>query len=185
MFCFLILSPYFLPFPHVLGTILLMWRLMKIFYFLSHFHTNVYVKLFIKELNLFCSLARPNISIFDPFVIEVWKCIQYRRAGSVFYGSVSIAMNMPIGIILKIDPSGLQQKCISGDFPQLLELPLLRMHIDGCFQSVREATVSGIFAKYIGKQIWRSSFKVKLCKNSKKIVSKTRFACLSCVWSKG
>ena len=51
-------------------------------------------------------------------------------------------MNMPIGIILKIDPSGLQQKCISGDFPQLLELPLLRTHIGGCFQSVREAAAS-------------------------------------------
>ena len=30
-----------------------MWRLMKIFYFWSDFRTNVYVKLFIKELNLF------------------------------------------------------------------------------------------------------------------------------------
>ena len=170
MFCFLILSPYFLPFPHVLGTILLMWRLMKIFYFLSHFHTNVYVKLFIKELNLFCSWARPNISIFDPFVIEVWKCIQYRRAGSVFYGSVSIAMNMPIGIILKIDPSGLQQKCISGDFPQLLELPLLKTHIGGCFQSVPEAAVSRVFAKYRAKRTWWSPFKVKLCRNLKKVI---------------
>ena len=57
-------------------------------------------------------------------------------------------MNMPIGILLKIDPSGLQQKFISGDFPQPLELPLLRTHIDGCFQSVREAAVSGIFTKF-------------------------------------
>ena len=65
-------------FPHVLGTILLMWRLMKIFYFWSHFHTNVYVKLFTKEINLFYSWARPNICILDPFDIEVWKYIQYR-----------------------------------------------------------------------------------------------------------
>ena len=79
-------------FPHVLGTILLMWRLMKIFYFWSHFHTNVYVKLFTKEVNLFCSWARPNTCILDPFDIEVWKYIQYRSVGSVFYGSDSIAI---------------------------------------------------------------------------------------------
>ena len=90
MFCFLILSPYFLPFPHVLGTILLMLRLTKIFYFLSHFRTNVYVKLFTKGLNLLCSWARPNINIFYPFVIEVQRCKQYRRAGSVFYGSFQL-----------------------------------------------------------------------------------------------
>ena len=46
-------------------------------------------------------------------------------------------MNIAIGIRLKIDTSGLQQKCFSGDFPQLLELRLLRTHIGGCFQSVR------------------------------------------------
>ena len=53
------------------------------------------------------------------------------------YGSASncnIPMNITIGIRLKMDPSGLQQKCISGDFTQLLELPLLRTHIGGCFQ---------------------------------------------------
>ena len=64
MFCFLILSAYFLPFPHFSGTILLIWRLMKNFYFLSHFHTNVYVKFFIKELRLFCSWSDP-ISAFS------------------------------------------------------------------------------------------------------------------------
>ena len=74
---------------------------------------------------------------------------------------------MTIGIRLKIDPSGLQQKCISGDFPQFLELSLLRTHIDGCYQSVCEAAVSRIFPKHLGKQTWRSCFKVKLCKNSK------------------
>ena len=93
--CFFpILFPYFLHFPHFLGTILLMWKQMKTFYFWSHFHTNVYVKLFTKELNLFCSWTRPNISIFDHFVIEVWKCIQYRRAGSVFYSSVLIGIGL-------------------------------------------------------------------------------------------
>ena len=65
-------------------------------------------------------------------------------------------MNMAIGIHLKIDRfkiGGLQQKCIPGDFPQLLELPLLRTHIRGCFQSVREAAVSRIFARYLGNQM--------------------------------
>ena len=61
-------------------------------------------------------------------------------------------MNMTIEIRLKIDPSEFQQKFISGDFPQLLELPLLRTHIGGCFRNVREATVCRIFAKYLGKQ---------------------------------
>ena len=79
-------------FPHDLETILLMWKLMENFYFWSHFHTNVYMKLFTKEVNLFCSCARPNICISDPFVIEIWKYIQYRRVGSVFYGSDSIAI---------------------------------------------------------------------------------------------
>ena len=66
-------------FPHVLETILLMWRLMKIFNFWSNFHTNVYVKLFAKEVNLFCSWVRPNICVLDPFDIEVWKYIQYKE----------------------------------------------------------------------------------------------------------
>ena len=67
------------------------------------------------------------------------------------WNRTSIGMSM--GILLKIDPSRLQQKCISGDFPQLLELPLLRTHIDGCFQSFREAAVRGIFVEYLGKQM--------------------------------
>ena len=71
-------------FPHVLVTILLTWRLMKIFYFLSHFHRNVYWKLFTKLVNLFASWARPNINILDPLVIEVWKYRQHRRVGSFF-----------------------------------------------------------------------------------------------------
>ena len=41
-------------------------------------------------------------------------------------------------------------------------------HIDGCFKNIREAAITRIFAKYLGKQMWRSHFKVKLCKNSKK-----------------
>ena len=95
MFCFLILFPYFLHFPYVLETILLMWRLMKIFYFWSHFYTNVNVKLFTKELNLFCSWARPSINIFDHFVIEVWiplqQCFNWNRN----------SIGMSIGIFLK------------------------------------------------------------------------------------
>ena len=61
--------------------------------------------------------------------------------GSTFYGSASncnIPMNITIGMCLKIDLSGLQQKCSSGDFPQLLEMPLLRTHIGGYFQSVHK-----------------------------------------------
>ena len=61
-------------------------------------------------------------------------------------------MNMKIGIRLKIDPIGIQQMCISGDFPQLLELPLLRTHIGGCFQSVCGAVAGRIFAKHLRKQ---------------------------------
>ena len=60
------------------------------------------------------------------------------------------------------------QKCIKEDFPQLLELPQLRRHIGGCFQSVCKAAVSRIFRRYQGKQTWRNPFKVELCENSKK-----------------
>ena len=65
-------------------------------------------------------------------------------------------MNMATGIRLKIDRlkiGGLKQKCITEDFPQLLEVPLLRTHIRGCFQTVREAAFSRIFAKYLGNQM--------------------------------
>ena len=79
-------------FLHVLGTIIPMWRLVKIFYFWCHFHKNVYAKLFTKVVNLFCTWARPNICILDLFDIEVWEYIKYRRVGSVFYGSDSIAI---------------------------------------------------------------------------------------------
>ena len=79
-------------FPHVLGIILMMWRLMKKFYFWSHFHADVYVKVFTKKVNLFCSCTQPNICISAPFDIEVWTYIQYRRVGSVSYGSDSIAI---------------------------------------------------------------------------------------------
>ena len=77
---------------------------------------------------------------------------------------------MTIRICLKIETSGFQQKCISGDFPQLLELPQLRTHIGGCFQSVREAAIGRIFSKYLGKRTWRNPFKVKLCKNPKRVI---------------
>ena len=80
---------YWKYFPNVSVTILLMWETMENFYLWAHFHTNVSVKLFTKEVNLFCSWARP---ILNPFVIEVWKYIQYGRVGSVFYGGDSIEM---------------------------------------------------------------------------------------------
>ena len=69
-----------------------------------------------------------------------------------FNASSVLSLNMAIGICLKIDPSGLQQKCFSGDFPLLLELRLLKTHISGCFQSAREAAVCRIFIKYLGRQ---------------------------------
>ena len=101
-------------FPHVLGTILLMWRLIKFLYFRSHFQSNVYVEFFTNEVNLFCWWAQSNICISDPFVIEVWKYLQYKRVDNVFHISASIfgniSLNMATGIPLKIDPSGLQQK---------------------------------------------------------------------------
>ena len=115
MYCFVLFWPVLfshtfpilpeITFPMFLGwTILLMWRLMKMFYFWSHFiHTNVYVKLFTKEVNLFCSWVGPNICILDSFDIEVWKYIQYRRAGSVLrkWFICNIPMNMAIGICLE------------------------------------------------------------------------------------
>ena len=44
-----------------------------------------------------------------------------------------------------------RSKWASTDFPQLLEMPQVRTHIGGCFQSVCEATVSRILSKYLGK----------------------------------
>ena len=53
--------------PHVLWKILLTWRLTKKFYLRSYFHSNVYVKLFNKELNLFCCWTQSKICISNPF----------------------------------------------------------------------------------------------------------------------
>ena len=61
-------------------------------------------------------------------------------------------MNIAIGIRLKIDLSELQQKCFLGDFPKLIELPLLRTHIGGSFRSFYKAAVCRIFGKYFRKQ---------------------------------
>ena len=77
-------------FPHVLGTKLLLWKWIKDFYFHSHFQSGVYVKLFTKEVDLFCRLVQSNICIWDPFAIEVWKYIQYRIADSVFHSTASV-----------------------------------------------------------------------------------------------
>ena len=60
---------------------------------------------------------------------------------------------MAIGIRLRKDTSGLQQKCLSADFSRLLELRLIETHTDGCFQSVCR-----IFAKYLGKTNVMESF---------------------------
>ena len=69
-------------------------------------------------------------------------------------------MNMTIGIRLKIDARGLQQKCFSGDFPQLLELRLLRTHIGGCSFADYSQSISE-------KPMRWSPFKVKLPENVK------------------
>ena len=45
-------------------------------------------------------------------------------------------MNTAVGIRLKIDPSGLQKKFLSSDFPQILELLQLRTHIGGYIKNV-------------------------------------------------
>ena len=45
-------------------------------------------------------------------------------------------MNTAFGIRLKIDPSGVQKKCISSDFLQILELLQLRTHIGGYIKNV-------------------------------------------------
>ena len=160
MFCFLILSLYFLHFPHVLETILLMWRLLKIFDFWSHFHANVSVKLFTKELNLFCTWAWLNISIFGPFVIEeqvVSFMAVFQLQYSYEYANWSSFTN--------------RSKWASAEtylkrFSTASRTATVKTHIDGCFWSVSEAAVCGIFSKFLGKQMW-SPFKVKLCKNSK------------------
>lgn len=63
-------------FPHVLWTIPLTWRLTKKFYLRSHFHSNVYVKLFNKELNLFCCWTQSKICISDPFAFVMLMSAQ-------------------------------------------------------------------------------------------------------------
>ena len=89
--------PYFshtigIHFSHALGTIPLMRKLIKLFYFRFHFHSNIHVNLFTKEVILLCCWARPNICVSDPFVIDVWKYLQCRRVETVFYGSASVAI---------------------------------------------------------------------------------------------
>ena len=64
-------------FPHVLGTLLLMRKLVINIYFQSYFHLYVYVSLFTKEFNLFCCWARSITCISDRFVTEVWRCCIY------------------------------------------------------------------------------------------------------------
>ena len=70
---------FFYTFPignnylHVLGKILLMWRFTKNFHFRSHFHSNLYAKLFTKEINLYCFWAQSSTGISNPFAIEIWN----------------------------------------------------------------------------------------------------------------
>ena len=84
------------PFPHVLGTILLMWRLMKKVLTSDPISTQTFVwNSSLRKSTYFAPEYDPIPNtqydpILDPFVKEVWKYIQYRRVGSVFYGSGSI-----------------------------------------------------------------------------------------------
>ena len=64
--------PYFfrtigIHFRLVLGTTLLMWKLINNAHIRSHFHPNVYVKLFIKKLIYFVADTSP-ISAFEIFL---------------------------------------------------------------------------------------------------------------------
>ena len=89
-------------FPHVLGTMLQMRKLIKHFCFWSHFHSNVYVKLFTKEVNLFCCQAQSYVCISCPFAIETSKYAKYRRVDSVFCINFCInPMNVAVRIWLK------------------------------------------------------------------------------------
>ena len=58
---------------NVLGKILLMWRFTKNFHFRSHFHSNLYAKLFTKEINLYCFWAQSSTGISNPVAIEIWN----------------------------------------------------------------------------------------------------------------
>ena len=80
------------PFPHVLGTILLMWRLMKKVLISNPISTQTFVwNSSLRKSTYFASEYDPiSYDPIDPFVKEVWKYIQYRRVVSVFYGSGSI-----------------------------------------------------------------------------------------------
>ena len=121
-----------------------------------------------KEVNVFSSWAWPNVGIFDPFVIEVRKCIQYRRAGVSFTAVFQLQYSYVYATWNSFEN---RSKWAS------VEIYLRRFstafrtatveNTHGCFQRVREAAVRGIFAMYLGKQMWRSPFKVKLWKNSK------------------
>ena len=67
------------------------------------------------------------------------------------FSTAVLQLNIPLNMIIGTT-SGLQQKYISGDFLQLLELPLLRTHINGCFRSVYEAVVCRMLTKHLRKQ---------------------------------
>ena len=79
------------------------------------------------------------------------KCL-YFPIPFPYYGNpllpcCNIPTNMGIGIRLKIDASGLQQKCFSGYFLQLLELRLLTTHMGGSFQRVHLQNICKVSRK--------------------------------------
>ena len=127
---------------------------MKNFYFWSHFHTRVYLKFFTKEVNQFCSWARPNINIFDHLVIEVWKYIQYRRVGSVFYAVLQLQYSYEY---INWNSFKNRSKWASAEMhlrrfsTAFRTAPLLRTHVGACFQSVHEESVGPYCGKLTGK----------------------------------
>ena len=98
----------------------------------------------------------------------------------------NILLNVTIGVRRKIDLNGLQQKWFLRDFPQLLQLQLLRTNISGCFQIVcfRSSSLQN-FREVSRKRNVVESFESEAGqKLREKLFSKTHFVCLSSVWSK-
>ena len=103
-----------------------------------------------------------------------------------YFKFCNIPLNVTTGVRRKIDISGLQQKWFLRDFPQLLQLQLLRIHISGWFQIVcfRSSSLQN-FREVSRKRNVVESFESEARqKLRKKLFSKTHFVCLSSVWSK-
>ena len=89
----------------------------------------------------------------------------------------NISLNIVIGICLKIDPSGVQQKWFSG------QLQLLRTHIGGSFQKVcfRSSYLQNVHK--VSKKTNIAEQNEAAQKLKEQLFSKTHFVCLFSVWS--